>query len=107
MKEHEKQLVKSNAFIEIYDYDSEKDSPELLKQKQIFNKLKRWNNKRHDEILELSKKINYEYLMYHFKDRHAREKSSNNFDNAISFLKNIRDGNITLEKPKKYPNEYK
>ena len=45
--------------------------------------------------------------MYHFKGRHAREKSSNNFDNAISFLKNIRDGNITLEKPKKYPNEYK
>ena len=45
--------------------------------------------------------------MYHFKDRNVREKSSNNFDNAISFLKNIRDGNITLEKPKKYPNEYK
>ena len=50
IKEHEKQLVKSNTVIRKYDYYySEKGSLSYLKQKEIFNEL---INERHNEILK-------------------------------------------------------
>ena len=36
-EEHGKQIFESNAIIKKYDYDTEKDSPELLRQKEIVN----------------------------------------------------------------------
>ena len=48
IEEHEKQLAESNSLIKKYDYDTEKDSPTLLKQKEIFNKV---IDKRHHKLL--------------------------------------------------------
>ena len=56
----------------------------FLKQIEIYNKL---TDEKCNEIRELSEKINYDDLMYHFKDRDIREKLFNDFDNAISFFK--------------------
>ena len=75
-------------------YNTGQDSPTLLKQKEIFNKI---INERRDKILELSEKINYDDLTYHFKVSNIREKSFNDFDKAFSSFEKIRDGNITLE----------
>ena len=52
-------------------------------------------------MLELSKKINYDDLAYHFKGKYICEKSFNDFNIVFSFLRKIRDGNITLGKAKK------
>ena len=52
---------------------------------KIFNKL---IDKRRDEILELTEKINYEDLMYHFKIKNICENSFNDFDNVFKFFKN-------------------
>ena len=71
IEEHRKQLAESNALIKKYDFDTEKHRPTLLKQKETFNKL---IDDRHDEIIELSKKINYDDLMYHFKSKYFRKK---------------------------------
>ena len=38
-KKHEKQVVNFNAIIKEYDYDTDKDSIEILRQKEIFNKV--------------------------------------------------------------------
>ena len=59
-------------------------------------------------MLELIKKINYDDLTYHFKDRNIPEKSFNDFDNAICLFKMIRDGNnMTLIKANQNQNEFK
>ena len=47
-----------------------------------------------DEILELSKKNNYDDLTYYFEGKNICEKCFNDFDNAISLLEKIKDGNI-------------
>ena len=59
------------------------------------------------KILELNWETNYDDLTYHFKHRNIPENISIGFDNAISFLKKIRDRNITPEKTIKDQNEYK
>ena len=59
------------------------------------------------KILELNWETNYDDLTYHFKHRNIPENISIGFDNAISFLKKIRDCNITPEKTIKDQNEYK
>ena len=80
IEEHGKQLLKSNAFIKEYDYDTKKDSRSLLKLKEIFNKL---IDEKRDIILKLNKKINFDDLMYNFKDKCMSK--FNDFDNAITF----------------------
>ena len=52
-------------------------------------------------MLELNWETNYDDLTYHFKHRNIPENISIGFDNAISFLKKIRDCNITPEKNNK------
>ena len=65
----------------------------------MFNKL---INENHSEILKLYEKINYDNLTYHYyKDKNIDNKRFTDFYNAFSFLKKIRDGNITLEKAKR------
>ena len=59
------------------------------------------------KMLELNWETNYDDLTYHFKHRNIPENISIGFDNAISFLKKIRDFNITPEKTIKNQNEYK
>ena len=39
IEKHGKQVVESIALIKHHDYDTKKDSSELVKQKEIFNKL--------------------------------------------------------------------
>ena len=39
--------------------------------------------------------------MCHFKGKNIDDKNFNNFNDILSFLKMIRDGNITLEQAKK------
>ena len=63
-EEHGKQLPESKAPIQKYDYNVKNHSLSIVKQKQIFNKRV---NKRRDEILKLSKRINYDGLTYHHK----------------------------------------
>ena len=53
-EEHGKQHVKSNAFLREYDYDTKKDSPSLLKLKEMFNKR---IDEKQDNILKLNKKL--------------------------------------------------
>ena len=69
-----------------------------MKQKKIFNEL---IDERLDEILKLSAKIDYGDLTYHRKGKSIYEHFFDGFDNAFSFLKNIRDRKIMLEKTKK------
>ena len=59
---HGKKIVKSNDIIKKYDYETEKDSLKILRQKEIFNKM---INERYDE----AKKINSNDLIYHFKKK--------------------------------------
>ena len=47
-EEHGKQLVQSNALIKKYDYDTEEDSPTLLKQREISNTI---IDEKHDKML--------------------------------------------------------
>ena len=47
-----------------------------------------------DEILEKKKKNNYDDLTYYFEGKNICEKCFNDFDNAISLLEKIKDGNI-------------
>ena len=54
-----------NAVIKKYHHDTVKDCSAFLKQKKIFNEL----NERHDEILKLSKKANYDDLTFHYKNK--------------------------------------
>ena len=36
LEEHRKQLVESNALIRKYEYDTENDSPEIIRQKKYL-----------------------------------------------------------------------
>ena len=57
----------------------------------------------YDKILKLSKEINYDDLTYHFKCKNWFN-SFNDFDNAFSLMKKIKNSEITLAKNL---NEYK
>ena len=67
----------------------------------LKNKKNTFIDERCNEILELSKKIDYDDLKYLNKDKKIRENSFNGFDNTFSFFKNMKDGNIMLEKTSK------
>ena len=57
-------------------------------------------------ILELSKKINHNHLTY-YKNKNIADKNFNNFRDALSFLKKIRDDNIMLKKQYKIKIDFK
>ena len=69
-----------------------KDSPLILKQKEIFNELV---NEGLDEVTELDKKVNPDYLIYKYKGPTADVKF-NKFDNTLSLTDKIRKGEISL-----------
>ena len=88
--------------IKFYPY-SDKDSPLISKQKEIFNKLV---DKRTDEITILNKKVNPDDLIYRYKGFNADAKF-NEFDNAFSLLDKIRDGKVSLANAKIDQAEFK
>ena len=99
---HGKELVESNALIRKHEYDKKDIFPKtvstnIVKQKEKINKLV---DKRHNQISELSKTIDYDGLMYSFRDKNIRE-SFNGFDDATSWFRKIIDGDTMLENEKK------
>ena len=85
LEEHRKQLVISSC---------EKESLTSLKQKEIFEEIA---NERIGEILNFSKQIDLNDLIYYFKGG----KSPNyfiSFKGPLAFYKNIKDSYVTLEK---------
>ena len=56
--------------------------------------------KRNNEAMELSEKINHDNLAYHYRSKNIAGKIFNNFDNAFIFLKNMKFGYIAMEKAK-------
>ena len=81
--------------IKNYTYDDE-DTPLILKQKEIFNKLV---DERLEEITNLDKKVNSDDLIYRYKGNTADEKF-HKFDNVFSLLDKIRTGKISLAEAK-------
>ena len=75
IEENGKEVAKFNAIIKKDDHHTENRSPEIWRQKQMFNKLIK---KSYDEILEKSKKNIYDDLTYHFKSK-KRSRSLNDF----------------------------
>ena len=75
----------------------ETDGPTLLKQKEIFNKL---IDEKRDKILELSKIFNYGNSAYHFRNKNIAEISLNSFDDEFRLFRKVKDGYVTLGKPK-------
>ena len=82
---------------------SDKDSPLIPKQKEIFND---FVDETLEEITKLDKKINPDYLIYKYKGSTADEKF-NEFDHAFSLLDKIRGGKISLADAKNDQAEFK
>ena len=82
------------------DYDDE--NRELLN-KTIFNNIA---VERQDEILKLSKNINYSNLTHNYLTEES-SKSFNHYRYAISLLTKVRNGKITPRKAKKEQNQFK
>ena len=74
---------------------SDKDSPFISKQKEIFNKL---TDERLDEITELDEKVNTDDLIYKGQTADAK---FNKFDNALCLIDKINEGEISLADEKK------
>ena len=83
--------------IKKYDYDDE-DSPLILKQKEIFNKLA---DKRLDDITKLDEKVNRDDLIYRYKGRTPDEKFDK-YDNALDLIDKIKNGEIKLAEAKNH-----
>ena len=57
---------------------------------------------RFDEVKELTDEIDYNDLIYYFKNNNNR--NFNDFDNGIELFKNMQSGEMKLEDPKKQQN---
>ena len=64
-----------------------------MKQKEIFDRLV---DESHDEIQNVTQKIDYNKLTYYFKTRN-KPKNFIGSKAQLGFSKNIRDGHATLE----------
>ena len=88
----DKKPIKS---IENFTYDIN-DSPIVLKEKEIYNKL---TEESFDKINDLDKKIDTNKLVFKYKCNTADEDFSK-FDNALDLINIIRDGEISLSEAK-------
>ena len=77
--------------IKKYSYDAE-DTPFILKQKEIFNKLV---DERRKKIHYLVKNVNKNDLIYRQKGN-SLDVEFNTFDNGFDIIDKIRDGEIDL-----------
>ena len=83
--------------IKKYDY-SDKDSPLISKQKEIFNRLV---DEGLEERTKLDKRVISDDLIYRYNGS-IDDKKFNEFDNAFTLLDKIRDGAIGLADAKKW-----
>ena len=58
---------------------------------------------RFDEVKELTDEIDYNDLIYYFKNNN-NNRNFNDFDNGIELFKNMQSGEMKLEDPKKQQN---
>ena len=78
------------------DYDA-KDSPLILKQKEIFNELL---DERLRKITEVDKKVNRDDLIYKCKSKKSSDEEFDKCDNALNLINKIRNGEIRPAKVK-------
>ena len=77
--------------IKKYIYNNE-DTPLISKQKEIFNEL---IDERLEEIIDLDKKFDSDYLIYRWKGRTVDAKFDK-INNALDILDKIRNGETSL-----------
>ena len=64
-------------------------------------------NERKDEIFKLSKQVNYDNLMFNYKDKNKWGKSFNDLTNAINLYEKIKKGDMDLKKVRKNKKDLK
>ena len=96
---HDQGQVKT---IKKYAYDAE-DTPFISKQKEIFNELV---DERREKITDLDKNANSDDLIYRYKGNKADEKLDK-FDNALSIINKIQNGEINLADVKNNQERFK
>ena len=94
IEEHGKQLV---------IYDNEKESSTHSREKEIFEELAK---KRKEEIQDLSKQIDFNNLICHYKHNTAL-KTFIGFKGPLGFYRNIMEDYLALEKTKEEQKEFK
>ena len=88
--------------IKKYSYDN-KDTPLISKYKEIFNE---HVDERRVKIIELHENVNSDNSIYRYKFRTADAKFQK-FDNALSFIDKVREGEISLTDVKNNQAKYK
>ena len=88
----DKRAIKS---IEKLTYDIN-DSPIVLKENQIYNKL---TEESFEKINNLDKKIDNNKLVFKYKGN-IPDEDFRKFDNALDLINKIRDGEISLNEAK-------
>ena len=96
---HDQGQVKT---IKKYAYDAE-DTPFISKQKEIFNELV---DERREKITDLDKNVNSDDLICRYKGNKADEKFDK-FDNALSIINKIQNGEINLTDVKNNQEKFK
>ena len=87
----DKRSIKS---IEKFTYDIN-DSPIVLKEKNIYNKL----TEKSFKINNLDKRVDIDKLLFKYK-RNIPDEDFSKFDNALDLINKIRDGEINLNEAK-------
>ena len=82
--------------------DDYKNKLLISKEREIFKDI---YNKKLDKIIELNNKIDYDSLKY-IVERSAVEYDFNEFKDPITFLEDIKNGKISLEKAKEKQQGY-
>ena len=83
-------MVESNKLIK-KDFNIDRDSISLEKQKKIFNELVEEIS---SEFKNLEKIINSHNLIYKYKTEGISPNNFRNYQNPIELFKDLRDGNI-------------
>ena len=82
-------MVESNKLIK-KDFNIDRDSISLEKQKKIFNELVEEIS---SEFKNLEKRINPHSLIYKYKTEGISPNDFRNYQNPIELFKDLRDGN--------------
>ena len=82
-------MVESNKLIK-KDFNIDRDSISLEKQKKIFNELVEEIS---SEFKNLEKRINPHNLIYKYKTEGISPNDFRNYQNPIELFKDLRDGN--------------
>ena len=80
------------------------DNEKHLKYKDVFNEL---SNKRIGEVYNISKKINFNNLTYHFKGSNTAPINFIDFRGPMHIYNEIKNGNISIEKTEEDQKQFK